>query len=133
MRWGWLLYSLLVYSLLLVLLASCACEQPQPQYRHGVPPSVYVAPPSMYSTVLRRNKQGKMERVRVPVSAPVRRAGSSAPPPAAEAPPAYAPLPDEPSQPNAQIESDLNEIQNRFDEIRRKMQHEPNPEDVRVR
>jgi len=130
MKW-WLIWLIFLSA---VLLASCAPEQPQPQYRHGVPPSVYVAPPWMYSTVLRRNKQGKLERVRVRV--PVQRTTPTAAAPApvaVEDTAGYVPLPPEPSQPDAKIENDLNDIQQRVNEIRRKMQQEPSADDVRVR
>jgi hypothetical protein len=110
----------------LLLLAGC-CQEPQPQYRQGVPPSVYHAPPWMYSTVLRRNKQGKMERVQVRVPQP--QARRAEPPPSAGN--------SEPRQteiwtaPDPKIESDLNDVAARIEDLRRRMAREPDVQDVR--
>lgn len=125
--WGWLWWLILLSAL-----AGCACPQPQQAYQQRVPPSVYHAPPSMYSTVLRRNKQGKMVRVRVqrPVAAepsagadPPQAAGASVPPPVNDA--------EIWTSRDPQIESDLNDLAVRVNEMRRRMSHEPTGSDVR--
>lgn len=107
----------------LLLLAGCACPQPQQAYQQRVPPSVYHAPPWMYSTVLRKNKQGKMERVRVrvPRPEPVETAEPHAPPRSYEI---Y-------TAPDPKIEADLNDLAGQVDNLRRKMSREPSIEDVR--
>src|SRR5262245_50937398 len=107
------------------LLAGCYCPQPQgTQYQQRMPPSIYHAPPSMYSTVLRRNKQGKLVRVRVrnpapSTTAPITEAGSSEPQSmpseTVAAPPGF----------DSQVESDLNDLAVRVNEMRRRMSREP--------
>lgn len=104
---------------ILLLLTGCACTQPPQQaYQQRVPPSVYHAPPSMYSTVLRKNKQGKMVRVRVARPLP---SGGSAPPPDYEI---Y-------TAPDPKIESDLNDLAGQVEDLKRRMSREPSVEDVR--
>jgi hypothetical protein len=110
----------------ILLLAGC-CQQPQPQYRHGVPPSVYVAPPSMYSTVLRRNKQGKLVRVQVRTPPPPSQARRAEPPPSAGG--------SDPHEiwtaPDPKVQSDLNDLAERVEDLRRRMAREPDVQDVR--
>jgi len=104
----------------ILLLAGC-CQEPQPQYRQGVPPSVYVAPPSMYSTVLRRNRQGKL--VRVQVRTPQARR--------AEPPPSAGNSTEIWTAPDPKVQSDLNDLAERVEDLRRRMAREPDVHDVR--
>lgn len=115
-----------------LLIAGCACPQPQAayQYQQRVPPSVYHAPPSMYSTVLRRNKQGKMVQVRVRNPQPRREQQ----PPAASAGSDSAPAPPDTeiwTAPDPKIQSDLDDLAGRVEDIRRRMAREPSARDVR--
>jgi hypothetical protein len=110
----------------ILLLAGC-CQQPQPQYRQGVPPSVYVAPPSMYSTVLRRNKQGKLVRVQVRVPQPQARRAEP-PSSAGESEPRSTEIW---TSPDPKVQSDLNDLAERVEDLRRRMAREPDVHDVR--
>lgn len=114
--------------LILLLLAGC-CQQQQPQYRQGVPPSVYVAPPSMYSTVLRRNKQGKLVRVQVRTPQPQPQARRAEPPPSAgESEPRSTEIW---TAPDPKVQTDLNDLAERVEDLRRRMAREPDVQDVR--